>query len=93
MPVARVIPRTQDFMSLKGIVTMFQDPEAVFAGWTHYIAFDLWTGKWIATDAASRGIPRALVAPCLFFTLMLGPTGLLMYFALRTFYPSKPHSD
>jgi hypothetical protein len=29
------------------------------------------------------GFPQLLLIPVLFFTLMLGPTGLLMYFTLR----------
>ena len=30
-----------------------------------------------------RGIPHVWLLPCLFFTLMLGPIGLLLYLALR----------
>ena len=30
-----------------------------------------------------RGIHRGLVAPCLFLTLMFGPSGLLAYLVLR----------
>ncbi len=72
-----------DVGTLGGIMSAFQVPEVALAGWLHYIAFDLFVGAWIARDAVRRGINHWLVAPCLFFTLMLGPVGLLLYLALR----------
>ncbi len=33
-----------DFTTLAGIIELFKDPGAVFAGWIHYIVFDLFTG-------------------------------------------------
>lgn len=72
-----------DFMTLDGVITMFRDPNVVFAGWIHYLVFDLLIGRAIAQDALSRGwtpIRHALlVVPCLGFTLMLGPCGFLLY--------------
>jgi hypothetical protein len=72
-----------DFTTLDGVVTMFKDPTVVFAGWVHYLAFDLLIGRAIAQDALARGwtpIRHALLAvPCLGLTLMLGPCGFLLY--------------
>jgi len=34
-------------------------------------------------DARRRGIPHLWLLPCLFFTLMPGPIGLLLYALLR----------
>lgn len=45
---------------------------AVLPAWVHYVAFDLWTGMWMARDAVARGVPQLLLIPCLFGTLMLG---------------------
>ena len=71
------------FGSLEGVMGLFTDPRAVLAGWVHYLAFDLWVGSWEVGDALKRNINRWFVLPCLFFTFMLGPVGLLMYFILR----------
>ena len=71
------------FGSLEGVMGLFTDPRAVLAGWVHYLAFDLWVGSWEVGDALKRGINRWLVLPCLLFTFMLGPVGLLMYLLLR----------
>ena len=72
-----------DFGSLEGVMGLFTDPRAVLAGWVHYLAFDLWVGSWEVGDAKKRGINHMFVLPCLFFTFMLGPVGLLLYLVLR----------
>jgi hypothetical protein len=78
-------PRTEGggFATLEQVRTLFQNPHAVLVGWVHYLAFDLFVGSWEVRDAQRLGLPHLLVVPCLFFTLMLGPVGLLLYFALR----------
>ena len=35
-----------DFTSLDGLLKLFSFKSAIFGGWVHYIAFDLWTGMW-----------------------------------------------
>ena len=80
---ARPFPDGANFNSLGGVMDFFQVPYVAVAGWIHYLAFDLFVGAWEARDAERHGINQWLVLPCLFFTLMLGPVGLLMYFVLR----------
>ena len=77
------VPKDAAFGTLEGVMVFFTQKEAVVAGWVHYLVFDLFVGAWIARDAVRREINQWLVAPILFFTLMLGPIGLLMYVALR----------
>ena len=77
------------FGSLEGVMNLFTDEKSVLAGWVHYLAFDLWVGSWEIGDAKKRGINRWLVTPCLFFTFMLGPVGLLLYLMLRAFMTKK----
>lgn len=77
------------FGSLEEVMVLFKSEKAVLAGWIHYLVFDLLIGRWIATDAASKGISKFFVAPCLFCTLMLGPVGFLLYTALKYVYPKK----
>jgi hypothetical protein len=72
-----------DMLSLGGVVKIFSHPQTVFAGWVHYLIFDLFIGAWEARDAQRRGIPHFALVPCLVLTLMFGPIGLLCYLALR----------
>lgn len=71
------------FDSLSNVMKLFTNEWAVLAGWIHYLAFDLFVGSWEVRDAQAKGISHWLVIPCLFFTFMFGPIGLLLYFAIR----------
>ena len=66
------------------MATLFQKRELLLAGWIHYLAFDLFIGAWETRDAPRNQIPHLVVIPCLVMTFMLGPIGLLFYFAIRT---------
>jgi uncharacterized membrane protein YhdT len=57
-----------------------------FAGWLHYLAFALLIGTWEAHDGVERGVPRWLLVPCLFLTLMFGPMGWVVYMIARVRY-------
>merc|ERR1711862_794163 len=78
-----------DFNSLEGIVTLFKDPTTVFVGWVHYVVFDLLIGRSIVSDSIEREVGVIghiiLIVPCLFFTLMIGPFGWLLYMVISTF--------
>jgi hypothetical protein len=73
------------FGSLAEVMKLFSQPRAVFAGWVHYLAFDLFIGAWETRDAMRLGIPRWALVPCQIFTFMFGPIGLLLYLLLRGF--------
>ena len=72
------------FSSLAGVRTLFGNPWALLAGWTHYLAFDLFIGGWIVRDARQRGVSHLFVVPALVLTFLLGPGGLLLYLGVRT---------
>lgn len=76
-----------DFFSLDGVIKIFQDPNNVFVGWVHYVVFDCLVARMILLDSIQRGaswtVHFLLVVPCMFLTLMLGPTGFLSYMVLR----------
>lgn len=74
------------FSSLQGVEELFLNDSLLLAGWIHYLAFDLFIGAWEVRNARAIGIPHWQVIPCLFFTFMLGPIGLLLYFVLRFAY-------
>ena len=79
----------ESFGSLSGIASMFQNETAMLAGWVHYLAFDLMVGLYITHNAEKYGINRFVLIPCLFFTFMLGPIGLLLYFIIRIAYTKR----
>ena len=71
------------FNSAAGVSQLFSHPLGILVGWSHYLVFDLFVGAWQARDARRRGVPHLALVPCLFFTLMLGPVGLLLYLIVR----------
>jgi hypothetical protein len=77
------------FSSLAGVRALFDNPWALLAGWTHYLAFDLFMGGWEVRDAQRRGLPHLLIVPALILTFLFGPAGLLLYLAVRRFASGK----
>jgi len=72
-----------DFTTIEGIRSIFASDAGVVIGWTHYLAFDLFVGVWIARDADAKDASRWLQAPILLATFMAGPLGLLAWLLLR----------
>ena len=69
--------------SIAGLRPLFMSDGGIVIGWTHYLAFDLFVGLWIARDADSKGVGRLVQLPFLFVTLMAGPIGLLTWLLFR----------
>ncbi|ALH81164.1 ABA4-like family protein [Sphingopyxis macrogoltabida] len=72
-----------DFTTLAGVMRLFDTPGGATLGWVHYLAFDLFTGMWIARDADQKGFGRIVQFPFLFLTLMAGPVGLFLWLIVR----------
>lgn len=72
-----------NFTSIAGIRSIFASDGGVVIGWTHYLAFDLFVGLWIARDADAKGFGRLVQAPILLAAFLAGPLGLLLWLALR----------
>lgn len=83
VPVARAAAGWAGFTSIAGIRGLFASDGGIVIGWTHYLAFDLFVGLWIAKDADHKGFPRLVQLPFLFATLMAGPIGLLLWLITR----------
>ena len=75
-------PDLSDY-SIAGLRALFMSDGGIVLGWTHYLAFDLFVGLWIARDAGAKGFSRLVQLPVLFATLMAGPIGLLIWLAVR----------
>jgi Domain of unknown function (DUF4281) len=74
------------FGSLSGVAQLLGNPVGATAGWMHFLAFDLFVGRWIYLDGIERKISPWAIAPTLFLTFMFGPIGLLLYLLLRLGY-------
>jgi hypothetical protein len=65
------------------ISALLGTPEGATIGWLHFLALDLFVGRWIYLDSRERGLSAWLISPVLFLTLMFGPIGLLAYLGLQ----------
>lgn len=69
--------------TLDGVREFLALPAGTAAAWAHFIAFDLFVGRWMYLDSRERGVHPLVMAPLLLLTIMLGPLGLLGYLAVR----------
>ncbi len=72
--------RVVDYRNPDAVIAALSNPETFLAAWTHYIAFDLFVGRWIWSDSLQTGVNARLP---LFLTWMFGPAGLAAYLARR----------
>jgi hypothetical protein len=69
--------------SIEGLRRLFLSDAGIVVGWTHYLAFDLFAGLWIAREADRKNMSRWTQAPILLLTFLAGPAGLLLWLILR----------
>jgi hypothetical protein len=72
------------FSTLANVKALFQNDNAVAAGWFHYLAFDLFVGAYIVRKSVSLGLARWLYTLALPFTFMFGPLGYMIFFIMKT---------
>ena len=90
-----VLPRLGEILpvvaspDLPRVTALLGTPAAAAIAWVHFLAFDLWVGRWIYQDARARGTSAWVVSPLLALTLLLGPLGLLGYLAVRADLPGR----
>ncbi len=72
-----------DLTTIAGVRAIFSSDIGVVIGWTHYLAFDLFVGLWIARDADAKFFSRWMQAPILLATFIAGPLGLLIWLGVR----------
>jgi hypothetical protein len=74
---------------LSTVLALLSNPAGATIAWAHFLAFDLFVGRWIYLDARERGFSAWVTAPVLLLTLLLGPLGLLGYLAVRSGLPAR----
>ena len=70
--------------TLTGITALLGDATGATIAWVHFLAFDLFVGRWVYLDGRSRQLSAWIISPILFVVLMLGPIVFLLYLAVRT---------
>jgi hypothetical protein len=68
--------------TLPGVAALLGAPSGAFIGWVHFLAFDLFVGRWIFLEARREKISPWIVSPILYLTLMFGPIGFLTFLTL-----------
>lgn len=49
----------------------------------HFLAFDVFVGRWVFLDSQARGVPAWLASPTMALTFLFGPLGFLAYLTAR----------
>jgi hypothetical protein len=70
--------------TLSGIAAGLGQPAGATVAWAHLLAFDLFVGRWAYLDSRQHDISAWIASPLLFFILMAGPLGFLVYLGGRT---------
>jgi hypothetical protein len=73
--------------SAQGIAAVLGTPQGATIAWAHFLAFDLFAGRWAYLESRRLGMSAWIVSPVLFLVLMVGPIGLLLFLLLRATAP------
>jgi hypothetical protein len=68
---------------LEGIRTLLSTPNGATVAWIHFLAFDLFVGRWIYHDGQRLALSHWIQRICLLATFMAGPFGWLCYIVIR----------
>ena len=60
------------------VVEMFSESEVILIGWLHFLAFDLFVGRWTWQRLMDTGQPIYVSFPVLLFSMMVAPLGALL---------------
>ena len=60
------------------VVDLFQDDEVIVLGWLHFLAFDLFIGRYVWLRMLSTKRPIYVSTPILILCTLMAPLGLLL---------------
>jgi len=89
--IQAILPQVMN-PELSAIATSLGTAEGATIAWVHFLAFDLFVGRWVYLDSRKYNINPFVMFPFIFFTLMLGPIGFLSYLILRLFFAKASKS-
>ena len=90
---AEVVPVIVADPRLETVAPLLATPAGATIAWVHFLAFDVFVGRWIYLDAQERGRHPLLTAPVLVLSLMFGPVGFLSYLVLRSLATDRRISE
>jgi hypothetical protein len=70
-------------VSAAGIANLLGTVPGATVGWIHFLAFDLFVGRWMYLDSRKCGITPWIMWLPILFTLLAGPMGWLIYMLIR----------
>lgn len=73
-----------DYSDPDSVIAMLTRPDGFLAGWAHYVAFDLFVGRWIWRTALDEGRGCRVA---LLLTWLFGPLGLTLFMLQRRLRP------
>jgi Domain of unknown function (DUF4281) len=71
--------------NLEGISKLLGSSSGATAGWVHFLAFDLFVGRYVYLEGQKRNLNVFLMGLVLFSILMYGPLGMLIFLAISAF--------
>jgi hypothetical protein len=78
--------------NLESISNLLGSSSGATIGWVHFLAFDLFVGRYAYLESQKRNFNPILMGLVLFSILMYGPLGALVFFAVKTLL-AKPQTN
>ena len=69
--------------NLAGMMALLGSQSGATIAWVHFLAFDLFVGRWAYLDSLESGINPFVMAVVLLVVLMFGPLGFAVYTLVR----------
>jgi Domain of unknown function (DUF4281) len=73
--------------NLEGISKLLGSSSGATIGWVHFLAFDLFVGRYAYLEGQKRNLNPILMGSVLFSILMYGPLGMLIFLGVSIFMP------
>ena len=67
---------------LDGLASLLGTPAGAAAAWAHMVAGDIFVTRWMWSRCMEEKVSRKIMAPIVFFGIMLMPVGVALYMAL-----------
>ena len=73
--------------NLEGISKLLGSSSGATVAWIHFLAFDLFVGRYAYLEGQKRNLNPILMGLVLFSILMYGPLGMLVFLGIGAFAP------
>jgi hypothetical protein len=80
---AEVVPVIVNNPRLETVAPLLGTAAGATIAWVHFLAFDVFVGRWVYLDSRDRGLHPLVIGPMLVVVFMFGPAGFLAYLLVR----------